>query len=629
MVWLGKRWDVSSGVICDGFGASRGDAVRFQLLGPVEIRLPDRTVHAGEPRLRAVLAALLVNTGQVVSGDTLVDRVWGDQPPRQARDTLRTYVTRVRRLLDQVEPAGTSPPTVVRHHGGYRCDVDPDLVDLHRFRRLVGEARTAGPAGARSLGLLREALDLWQGDALAGVPGDWATRTREAWHRERLDAVVAWSRAELCTGDPARLPGPLGDLSVRHPEVEPLTAALMQALVALGRPTDALTQCLRHRQQLAEEYGTDQGAELTGLYQAIVRGDVAPALTASHGGTSTPGSARPRSQPEAPQPEAPRPGTPRPGTPRPEAPRPGTPRPEAPRPEAPTSADDGAASPAPSPAPPAGWSSHRGSGWARRRSSLAVTGSVVVALGVGAFALLGPAPSQRADVTNAAATSPDHEGRAEALDTEEFTAGEEGGSRWAPYELRRQNGSSWSPSMVRVEGGELQISGTGRNPTGRGNIAGGGCWCRDDAPMRRYGVWQVRAKFDVGGGYGPVIGLWPTEGDGEGWITLARVDQASRTTLYALVRTRDDHTVESEPVSADLTSWHTYSVEWRPDSVVLRLDDEVVLDTRGRIAPAAIPTSPMFLYAQLVPDPDGPVPAPDGETPSQVVMHVDWIRYHP
>lgn len=577
----------------------------FRLLGSVEVRFQDRTLDAGEPRLRAVLAALLVNAGQVVSGDTLVDRVWGEQPPRCARDTLRTYVTRVRRLLEQADAAGGSRPTVVRHPGGYLCDVDPDQVDLHRFRRLVGEARAAGPTEVRSLGLLRDALSLWRGEALTGVPGDWAVRTRDAWHREYLDAVVAWARAELHTGDPASLPGPLGDLSVRHPEVEPLTAALMRALVALGRPTDALAQGLRHRKQLAEEYGTDPGPELLGLYEAIVCGDVVCGDVAGDTAPTRPSPPAPGGAAPAPAGAAPAPG---------------------------------GAAPVPGEGVLAGASP--GPRRARRGPVLAWVGSAAVALTVGGLALLDPPSSWTADVTRSSATS----GGSGASDPgasapgavdvaasgEEFA--ETAGGRptlWEPYEMERRNGSSWSPSMVRVEGGELQIAGVGRNHRGRGNVAGGACWCADGAPVRQYGVWQVRAKFDVGTGYGPVIGLWPAEDDSQGWITLARVDQGSRNSMYALVQGPDDTDVESSPVSGDLTSWHTYSVEWRRDFVAVRMDDRVVLDTRDLHETVTIPAGPMFLYVQLVPGPDGPVPAPDAATPSQVVLHVDWVRYHP
>jgi DNA-binding winged helix-turn-helix (wHTH) protein len=129
-------------ICCASWYAScGGDVVEIRLLGPVDVVAADRVVDVGPPQRRAVLAALAVDAGRQVTAEVLMDRVWGDAPPDGARRALHAQVTRLRRVL---EAAGDGPAAIVRRTGGYVLDVDPALIDLHRFRLLVGRAREPG-----------------------------------------------------------------------------------------------------------------------------------------------------------------------------------------------------------------------------------------------------------------------------------------------------------------------------------------------------------------------------------------------------------------------------------------------------------------------------------------------------
>jgi DNA-binding SARP family transcriptional activator/tetratricopeptide (TPR) repeat protein len=248
--------------------------VEFQLLGPVEVRSGGRILDAGQPRQRAVLAALLVDAGRVVAGDVLVDRVWGEDAPRDARGSLSAHLSRIRRVLDEAARDGDRAALVYRS-GGYLLDVDPAGVDVVCWRRLVAAARAPDCLADRRLDLLREAVALWRGEALAGLAGLWAARTRQAWREEHLEVVVAWADEELRAGDPATVVGPLTELAGEHPLAESVTAALMCALATTGRPAEALCLFAAARERLAEELGTDPGPALSAVHQRILRGDVA------------------------------------------------------------------------------------------------------------------------------------------------------------------------------------------------------------------------------------------------------------------------------------------------------------------------------------------------------------------
>ncbi|GIE96590.1 AfsR/SARP family transcriptional regulator [Paractinoplanes rishiriensis] len=242
----------------------------FRILGPLD------TLVCGQAARRqqlAVLAVLVVDAGRAVPVDTLVDRVWDGQPPPQARRTLHTHITRIRRLLEAAAD-GAEPVRLLRGAGGYLLDTEPDTVDLHRFQRLVDRARRLDPDDPERAVLLRTALDLWSSEPLAGLTGAWADRMRESWRQQWLDAVVDWGPAETRAGNPGAVIARLSGLVTEYPLVEPLAAALMRAQYAAGRAAEALDHYTTVRQQLAEELGTDPGTELRQLHQAILRGDL-------------------------------------------------------------------------------------------------------------------------------------------------------------------------------------------------------------------------------------------------------------------------------------------------------------------------------------------------------------------
>jgi DNA-binding SARP family transcriptional activator/tetratricopeptide (TPR) repeat protein len=252
--------------------------VEVRLLGPVEVLTGDRQVALGSPKERTVLAALATDAGRVVGMDTLVDRVWGQRTPADPRPTLYVYIARIRRALRE---AAGGRQRVHRRSGGYLLDVDPSIVDANRFRGLVDQARGSGAlADAERAAMLREALALWRGEALAGLPGDWAARVRDGWRRQRLDAVVAWAAAERAAGDPVAPLGPLADLVDEHPMDESLVAALMRALWAAGRQAEALRRYATLRARLADELGVDPATDLRRLHEAMLRHDPLPATPA-------------------------------------------------------------------------------------------------------------------------------------------------------------------------------------------------------------------------------------------------------------------------------------------------------------------------------------------------------------
>ncbi len=238
--------------------------MEFRILGPIEARKDGLAVSPGGPKLRALLALLLVNANELVSHARLIDGLWGESPPESAAKALQVYVSQLRRELGR-ERIRTRP-------GGYELVVDPDALDLLRFERLVAEARVSEPAAASQK--LGEALALWRGAALADV-AEAAFAAVEIGRLEelRLTATEELADAELALGHDAELVSELERLVAQNPVRERLRGQLMLALYRSGRQADALECYQDARSTLVDELGIEPSNRLRELHQAILRQD--------------------------------------------------------------------------------------------------------------------------------------------------------------------------------------------------------------------------------------------------------------------------------------------------------------------------------------------------------------------
>jgi predicted ATPase/DNA-binding SARP family transcriptional activator len=238
------------------------------MLGSFEVRTDDG-VLADVPgaRLRGLLIALALEAGHAVPKATLVDWIWGEHPPSEAANALQRLVSRLRKALPEGLVEGQTD--------GYRLRVAPDAVDAVRFERLVGQARN--DEDPRRVRLLREAVALWRGAAMQDVGlQDSAAFDAAVTRLEglRLTAMEDRFDAEISLGHGVELVTELTDLVAAHPVRERLVAALMRALVAAGRDTEALLVYQRTREALADALGVDPSPELSALHVALLRGEL-------------------------------------------------------------------------------------------------------------------------------------------------------------------------------------------------------------------------------------------------------------------------------------------------------------------------------------------------------------------
>ncbi|WP_325118720.1 AfsR/SARP family transcriptional regulator [Streptomyces sp. GMR22] len=243
----------------------------IHLLGPVELRLEGQRLTLGSDKERSLLAALALEVGRPVSMNALMDRLWDGKAPPRARENAHTYISRVRKHL-RLAGTGPSAPRITSRAHTYVLETDPDAVDLNRFQRLTDLAGAAATSGEdeRVVDLLTRAEDLWQGEALAGLPGAWAETVRAMLAERRLHATISRIAALHRLGRFADSIGELSAMVRDHPEDETLAGQLMLAYYGSGRYTDALRVYQQARQLLMSEFGSRPGAELERIHQSVL-----------------------------------------------------------------------------------------------------------------------------------------------------------------------------------------------------------------------------------------------------------------------------------------------------------------------------------------------------------------------
>jgi DNA-binding SARP family transcriptional activator len=260
--------------------------MKFRLLGPLEVRVGDDWKGIGAPKWRSVLAALLINAGQIVSADALIDEVW-DQPPAKAVNLISIYVLRLRRLLGDADGS-----LLVTRAPGYQLRVAATDTDALLFEAMVRDGRrvfgSGDPQGAARQ--LTEALALWYGRPLADVRATPLVEAEaERLAELRLGAIELRITAELACGGYDQAVPEIRRLLADHPLREGLWLQLMRALDGSGRHAEALEVYGQARNVISGQLGVDPGAELRQLYadllakdQTGLRGTISAGTVAAH-----------------------------------------------------------------------------------------------------------------------------------------------------------------------------------------------------------------------------------------------------------------------------------------------------------------------------------------------------------
>jgi DNA-binding SARP family transcriptional activator len=232
-------------------------AFEFRVLGSFGVLEGGREVTIQGAKERAALAILLLNAGEAVLADRLIDDLWQDDPPETARKSLQVRIAGLRKVLgeDRIESRGRT----------YRLRVEADEFDLERFERLA----TAG-----GVDNLEEALGLWRGAPLQEFADQrWAAAPIARLEELRLAVIEQSMELALEDGRHREIAGRLEELVREFPLRERLRGLLMLTLYRCGRQADALEAYRMGRQVLLDTLGIDAHPALRELERAVLRQD--------------------------------------------------------------------------------------------------------------------------------------------------------------------------------------------------------------------------------------------------------------------------------------------------------------------------------------------------------------------
>ena len=256
--------------------------MEFRLLGPVEAWSDSGPVDLGPRQQRLLLAVLALKVNRLVPVHQLVDLTWPSAPPQTAQHAIHVRISGLRAALavaggnGSTRSNGSTGAAIVTRGAAYMLSADPMSIDAHRFRALVGQARSETDDVVK-VGMFRQAIEMWRGPALAGAAMQAvADQLCRGLDEIRLMAVEDCLDAELRLGRHRSVVDELTDLAAEHPYQQRLLGQLMLALHRAGRTPEALNAYLSAQSRLVDELGLDPEPRLQALYRRILRGD--PAL---------------------------------------------------------------------------------------------------------------------------------------------------------------------------------------------------------------------------------------------------------------------------------------------------------------------------------------------------------------
>jgi DNA-binding SARP family transcriptional activator len=264
--------------------------VEFRLLGNLEVSRDGAPIDVGGTQPRTVLAMLLVAGGRVVPAESIIEALWGHDPPDSAAGTLQSYVSRLRRVLVPGGARGEAAKVLAWDPPGYKLVVGAKALDTNRFEALADQGQGLLLAGdyeaARTR--LEDALALWRGPALLEFAHlDFAWGFAAKLEERKLVATEDRIDADLRLGRHAAVVGELGELVASHPLREQLRHHMALALYRSGRQAEALRILDDARRTLRNQLGIDPGRPLVELETAILNQDPALDLARPAGGYPT------------------------------------------------------------------------------------------------------------------------------------------------------------------------------------------------------------------------------------------------------------------------------------------------------------------------------------------------------
>jgi DNA-binding SARP family transcriptional activator/DNA-binding XRE family transcriptional regulator len=257
-------------------GGRQGVRLWLQILGPLAVWLRGKPLEPRSRKRRILLGLLAMTPNTLVHQEALIDAVWGDYPPATAVSLVRSYVSRMRRVLDPGRASRDPAGVMVSAGTSYCLRVNDGQLDLLTFERMARCGRTACARGdvVEACEHYQQALGMWHGELLAGIE---VPRSHPAYidiGRRHAAVICDYADAACAAGLPTRALPFLWDLAARAPLDERVYAQLMIALAGAGQQATALIEYEGLRRRLDAELGVRPGPELAAAHLRVLRQEV-------------------------------------------------------------------------------------------------------------------------------------------------------------------------------------------------------------------------------------------------------------------------------------------------------------------------------------------------------------------
>ncbi|GGS94078.1 AfsR/SARP family transcriptional regulator [Streptomyces violaceus] len=253
--------------------------MKLGVLGPLSVQVEGDLHTPSAPKMRSVLATLLVHADQVVPVSSLIRELWDEEPPVSCLTTLQTYILNLRKLLASatgMTARQVASEILVTRSGGYLFRTTQGDLDVHRFHQLVSDGRRALSSGddSTALSTLSSALQLWRGPALVDVvAGRILEGRRQQFEESRLVVLEYLVDTQLRLGMYREVLTELAALTADNPYHEGLHAQYMRALYLNGRRAQALELFQRLRVNLVNHLGLEPGPMAQELHRSILNAE--------------------------------------------------------------------------------------------------------------------------------------------------------------------------------------------------------------------------------------------------------------------------------------------------------------------------------------------------------------------
>lgn len=249
------------------------DTIRIQMMDHFLIYIDEQKTDQLASKSKkgaSLIQYLILNERQPVPNYRLINTLWDEDKSTNPENALKTLVSRLRVLLNQIDPGLGN--CIVADRGAYHWEMQPGMtVDMYEIDKIFDELSDNNLSESERRRLYNQLLELYTGDLLQHADkNEWAMAKATTLHNKFIAAMYAY--IEMLKEHDQHTD--IVSVCRRALDVDSfddrLHMELMSALIRINRTGEALVQ-YKHVVQLNYRYlGVQPSEDLQEFYKQIV-----------------------------------------------------------------------------------------------------------------------------------------------------------------------------------------------------------------------------------------------------------------------------------------------------------------------------------------------------------------------